>query len=252
MRYAGASMLAALGTAWASGRQSYRAQTGSVTVQWLGHSSFLFTGGGLRILANPFQALGCTAGYRQPSVAADIVLISSRLLDEGSAAGLPGNPRILYEPGVYNIDGIRLEGIGIPHDREGGRRFGINVAWRWAQGDVEILHLGGAAAPIELEQKILMGTPDLALVPVGGGPKVYDPQEAKQAIQILSPKIAIPTQYLTQGADREACPLAPVEEFLEVVDGMQVSQLSGDTITLRSGDLPQEGTLIRVLSYQYS
>ena len=254
MRYAGASALAALGTAWTSGRQTYQAQTstGSVTVQWLGHSSFLFTSGGLRILTNPFETLGCTAGYRQPKVAADVVLISSRLLDEGAVTGLPGNPRLLDEPGVYDINGIRLEGISIPHDREGGRRFGNNVAWNWTQGGVEILHLGGAAAPIELEQKILMGTPDLALVPVGGGPKIYDPQEALQAIQVLSPKVVIPTQYLTAAADKEACPLAPVDQFLAVVEGMSVNRLSSDTLTLRARDLPATGTTIEVLSYQNS
>jgi L-ascorbate metabolism protein UlaG (beta-lactamase superfamily) len=41
------------------------------------------------------------------------------------------------------------------------------VAWQWTQSGIKILHLGGAAAPIALEQKILMGSPDLALVPVG-------------------------------------------------------------------------------------
>ena len=93
IRYAGAGVIAAVGTAWASGRQPYQAQTssGSVTVKWLGHSSFLFTGNGVRVLVNPFQALGCTAGYRPPQVEADLVLISSRLLDEGAATGLPNN-----------------------------------------------------------------------------------------------------------------------------------------------------------------
>ncbi|MFN9735914.1 MAG: MBL fold metallo-hydrolase, partial [Microcystis sp.] len=32
----------------------------SLLVQWLGHSCFLFTGGGQRVLVNPFRAIGCT------------------------------------------------------------------------------------------------------------------------------------------------------------------------------------------------
>ncbi|MGF1481728.1 MAG: MBL fold metallo-hydrolase [Cyanophyceae cyanobacterium] len=251
MQYAGASVLSALGTAGMSSDTS--AQTpGAVTVQWLGHSSFLFTGNGLRILVNPFQTLGCTAGYRPPRVEADVVLVSSWLLDEGAAEGLPGNPRVLYEPGIFSLGGIRLQGIATPHDREGGRRFGTNVVWLWTQGGINILHLGGAAAPIELEQKILMGSPDLALIPVGGGPKNYNPQEAQQAMEVLQPKLVIPTQYLTEAANKETCDLAPVEEFLAATENIPVERLGGDTLTLTQGELPADGPLIRVLSYQYS
>ena len=113
---------------------------------------------------------------------------------------------------------------------------------------MRVLHLGGAAAPIEIEQKILMGSPDVALIPVGGGPKAYNPQEAKQAMEVLKPKVMIPTQYLTEAADKNACDLVPVENFLELTKGMQVSRLDSDTIAIRRGDLPKEGTLIRVLS----
>jgi L-ascorbate metabolism protein UlaG (beta-lactamase superfamily) len=253
MRYAGAGLLTTLGTGLASGLSSYRAQTpsGTLSVQWLGHTCFLFTGSGLRILVNPFRPIGCTAGYRAPKVAADLVLISSQLLDEGEADGLPGNPRILFEPGVYKIGDIQVQGISIPHDRLGGRQFGTNIAWQWTQGGIKILHLGGAAAPIDLEQKILIGRPDLALIPVGGGPKAYNPQEAKQAVGSLNPKVVIPTHFRTQAANAEACDIVSVDEFLTLMDGMSVQRLSSDTISLKSSDLPQNGSLIKVLSYKF-
>jgi L-ascorbate metabolism protein UlaG (beta-lactamase superfamily) len=239
-----------MGTAWASRLPSQAQGTGGVSVRYLGHTCFLFSGGGLRILVNPFRAIGCTANYRLPKVEADLVLISSQLWDEGAAEGLPGNPKILFEPGVYEVNGLRIQGITIPHDREGGRRFGTNVAWRWTQGGVRILHLGGAAAPIEIEQKILMGSPDVALIPVGGGPKAYNPQEAIQAMQALKPKMVIPTQYLTEAADKNACDILPLEEFLKLSEDIQVRRIDSDTITIQPKDLPKEGTLIRVLSYR--
>jgi L-ascorbate metabolism protein UlaG (beta-lactamase superfamily) len=253
MRYAGAGLVTTLGTGLASGLSSYQAQapSGALSVQWLGHTCFLFTGGGSRILVNPFRALGCTAGYRVPRVAADLVLISSQLFDEGAAEGLPGNPRILFEPGVYQVGSIQIQGISIAHDRVGGRRFGNNVAWLWTQGGVKTLHLGGAAAPIDIEQKILIGRPDLALIPVGGGPKAYNPQEAKQAISTLNPKVVIPTHFRTQAADGAACDIVPVDEFLTLMDGMTVRRLNSDTLTLKSSDLPQSGSVIQVLSYNF-
>lgn len=253
MRYAGAGLLTALGTGFASSLQSYQAQTpsGTLSVKWLGHTCFLFTGSGLRILVNPFRTLGCTAGYRPPNVAADLVLISSQLLDEGAAGGLPGNPRILFEPGAYEVGGIQLQGISIAHDRVGGRRFGNNVAWLWTQGGMRILHLGGAAAPIEIEQKILIGRPDVAFVPVGGGPKAYNPEEAKQAVATLNPKVVIPTQYRTQAAEGATCDIVPVDEFLTLMDGTPVNRLNSDTLTIKSTDLPQNGSVIKVLSYKF-
>ncbi|ACK71122.1 conserved hypothetical protein [Gloeothece citriformis PCC 7424] len=253
MYYGGASVLAATSTLLTSQWQKAQGQTSasnSLFVQYLGHTCFLLTGSGLRILVNPFRALGCTAGYRLPKVEADLVLISSQLWDEGAAENLPGNPRILYEPGVYEIRGFKIQGIGIAHDRNGGRRFGTNVAWRWNQGGISILHLGGAAAPIAIEQKILMGSPDLAFVPVGGGPKAYNPQEAKQAMEILRPRMLIPTQYLTTAADQSACEIVSVDNFLKLVEGMNVRFIANNQLTVRRQDLPKEGTLIRVLDYK--
>jgi L-ascorbate metabolism protein UlaG (beta-lactamase superfamily) len=221
-----------------------------ILIQYLGHTCFLISGGGLRILINPFRAIGCTAGYKLPKVEADLVLISSQLWDEGAAENLPGNPKVLYEPGVYEINGFKLQGIGIPHDRKGGLRFGTNVAWRWTQGGIKILHLGGAAAPIELEQKILMGTPDVAFIPVGGGVKAYNPEEAKQAMEVLNPKIMIPTQYLTAAADKDQCDIVPVDDFLKLLENMNVRKVADNQLRVKPSDLPPKGTLIRVLDAQ--
>ncbi len=232
-----------------------RAQSSGLSAQWLGHTCFLFSGSGIRVLVNPFRTLGCTAGYRLPRPSADIVLISSQLFDEGAAENLPGAPPVLFEPGpqFQTLKGREFEfkGIGIAHDRKGGRQFGTNVAWSWTQGGIRILHLGGAAAPIEIEQQILMGRPDVMMVPVGGGPKAYNPQEALAAIQTLRPRLAVPTHYRTQAADPTACDIVPLEDFL-AINPYPVSRLGGSTLSLSPGGLPPEGeTVVRVLSYGF-
>jgi L-ascorbate metabolism protein UlaG (beta-lactamase superfamily) len=246
----GAGLVTALVTDLSSHLQANAQSSGSLSVQWLGHSCFVFTGGGTRILVNPFRSLGCTAKYRPPKVSADLVLISSQLLDEGAVEGLPGNPKLIYEPGVYEFKGIKFQGIAIDHDRKGGKQFGINTAWGWKQGGINILHLGGAAAPISIEQKILMGRPDVAFIPVGGGAKAYNPQEAKQAIQVLNPKLIIPTQYRTQAADTASCDISPLDDFLTLMEGVNVRRSNSDTLAISSGSLPENGA-IQVLSYKY-
>lgn len=247
--YAGASLLTAVGTSLAFGSDSAQAQTNSLSVQYLGHTCFLFTGSGQKILVNPFRSLGCTAGYRAPKVNADLVLISSQLLDEGAIEVVPGNPRLLYEAGAYDVGGVKIQGISADHDRVGGKRFGSNVAWRWTQGGVTVLHLGGAAAPVTLEQKILMGRPDVLLIPVGGGPKAYTPEEAKQAISVLNPKLVIPTQYRTQAA-KDQCDLVGLDDFLKLMSGTAVRK-GGDSLSIRKADLPKEGITIQTLSYRF-
>lgn len=248
IRYAGAGLLTTIGMGTVLGRET-EAQTGALSVQWLGHTCFLFTGGGERILVNPFRSLGCTAGYRPPRVNTSLVLISSQLLDEGAVEILPGNPKLLYEAGSYQVSGKQIQGIQTPHDLLDGKRFGINVAWKWRQSGVEILHLGGAAAPITPEQKILMGRPDLLLIPVGNGPKAYTPENAKQAIAVLNPKVIIPTHYRTRAA-RDQCDLLPVDNFLSVMSGVPVRR-GGNSLSLSRSDLPKTGTVIQVMSYPF-
>lgn len=246
MQYAGAGLLAGLGLSTVD-RLPAQAQSGGVTIQSLGHTCFLFSGDGRQILVNPFRPVGCTAGYRAPQVSADIVMISSRLLDEGAVEGLPGNPRILYEAGAYDVNGLQIQGISTPHDDLGGRRFGTNVVWKWTQGGVTILHMGGAAAPVTVEQQILMGRPDVLLIPVGNGPKAYAPEEAQATIQTLNPKLVIPTQYRTSAADEATCDILPIDNFLALMGGIPVQQV-GSSISVTQADLPGS-TQIRVMSY---
>lgn len=264
LQWASASFISTLGLGLASGYQTIRAkgpeprqsakqatkQAGGLTITALGHTAFLFTGGGQRILVNPFKAIGCTAGYAEPTVGADLILLSSRLFDEGYLSDRYAGNQVIDEPGDYSINGLALQGISMPHDRLGGRRFGTNVAWAWTQAGVKVVHLGGAAAPIAVEDKILIGRPDVLLVPVGGGPKAYTPEEAIAAINALNPKLIIPTHYRTQAADASSCDLGGVNEFLSLMSATPTTQ--GDNVlTVEAGNLPGSGMRIEVLSYAF-
>lgn len=246
MRYAQAGVIASLGTALVP-QLSRRAQAeGSLYVESLGHSCFLFSGSGVRVLTNPFESAGCTAGYPSSKASADLVFISSRLLDEGAIEGLPGNPKLLYTSGSYKPLGLNVQGIQTLHDRNNGYQFGTNTVWTWTQGGIKILHLGGIASPISVEQQILMGQPDLLLIPVGGSAKCYNPEEAKAAIATLQPKIVVPTQYKTSSADA-SCDLKPVDDFLAVMGGANVQRVGG-SLSLSASSLPAVGPVIRVMS----
>lgn len=246
LRNASVAFVGTLGLGVVSNWQTYQAQTGTLTITSLGHMCFRFSGGGKTILTNPFTPIGCTEGYAAPNLtSSDLVLVSSRLFDEGF---IPDGVSVNYldEPGAYEINGFSVQGVSMPHDREGGRRFGTNTAWLWTQAGIKVVHLGGAAAPIDLEDRILIGRPDVLLVPVGGGPKAYNPTEAIAAIESLQPRLVIPTQYRTSAAS-SSCELEAVDEFLGLITGTPVDRV-GSTLTLQGSGLPSSGMRIKVLS----
>ena len=230
------STIAAL-TAIATGsRTPARSQTtnsaNTLTIGYLGHTCFRFRSRDLTVMANPFRPGGCTAGYPAPDARdADITIVSSLLLDEGATDNVRED-RLLFESGVYQLGATKFEGIPIPHDRFNGNRFGINLIWMWNQAGIKVVHLGGGAAPLQFEQRVLIGRPDVLLLPIGGGDKAYNPTEALVVMRSLNPRIVIPTHYQTTAADEDTCDLDPLSSFLEL-DGIQALEDQGDLV-LRS------------------
>ena len=249
IRYGGVGLATAIATGFASRRSVIAQEADGVTIQYLGHTCFLFTSNGFKVLVNPYQSSGCTAGYTLPDLQPDVVLVSSFLLDEGAVEAVKGDPEVITQRGAHQFGDLKFQGFPIDHDREGGQRFGKNIAWRWTQGGVNILHLGGAAGSLETEDKILFAGADILLTPVGGGMKAYNPQEARNIVKILSPRMAIPTHYRTEASDGEDCDLAPVEEFLSLASDLEVSKVGSDRFTVKKSYLEDGQTLVRVLNY---
>ena len=191
------------------------ALAGSIEITNYGHSSLLIKGGGKSILLNPFKAVGCASGLREPNVRADVILASSELADEGArvAKGL-----YFVKPGSYRVGRMQIEGFSVDHDRLGGRRFGKGTIWQWSQSGFNFAHLGGVAAPLTDHEKVLLGRPDVLILAVGGGKKVYNPEEAAQVVKDLNPKRVIPVHYLTKRSP-ETCELLEVTPFLDLMKG---------------------------------
>lgn len=201
---------------------------GGVTITSYGHSALLISGGGKTVLVNPFQAVACAAGLPEPRVGADVILASSRLKDEGANVA---RGRLLVAPGSYRVAGLSIEGIAAPHDRFGGRRFGQSTLWRWKQGGLEIAHLGGTAASLSPSDRVLLGRPDVLIIGVGGGAKVYDGPEAAEVVRELQPRRVIPVQYVSGRKPPKDCDQGGVEPFLKAMAGAKVNR-PGTSVSL--------------------
>ena len=200
--------------------------SGGVTITSYGHSALLIRGGGATVLLNPFQAVGCAAGLSEPRVSADVILASSRLRDEGAPVA---SGRFLVKPGSYRVAGLRFEGISLPHDRFGGKRFGPSTVWRWQQGGLEFAHLGGTAGRLSAADRVLLGRPDVLIVGVGGGAKVYSGVEAAEVVRELQPRRVIPVQY--GGRPSSGCDQGGAQPFLDAMAGTKVNR-PGRTFSL--------------------
>ena len=197
------------------------AQAGGVSITSYGHSALLIRGGGQSVLVNPFKAVGCAAGLAEPRVTASVILASSELPDEGARIA---RGTFLAKPGSYRVGGLKLEGFAAPHDRIGGRRYGQSTLWRWQQGGLSFAHLGGTAATLSGEDKVLLGRPDVLIIGVGGGGKVYNGQEAAEVVKAPNPRRVIPVQYVS-GSAPAGCDQEGVQNFLDAMGGTSVQRV---------------------------
>ena len=190
-----------------------------VSISSYGQRALLIQGGGQTVLLNPYKAVGCAAGLPEPRVKAGVVLASSELADEGARGIATG--RFLVAPGSYKVGGLNLEGFASPHDRMEGRRFGNATIWRWQQGGLDFAHVGATAGPISGADRVLLGRPDVLIIGVGGGSKIYDGKEAAAVVKQLNPKRVIPVQYVNGDAPAN-CDQEGVQPFLEAMGGSTV------------------------------
>ena len=200
---------------------------GGVSITSYGHSALLIRGGGETVLINPFKAVGCAQGLAEPRVNADVILASSELPDEGARIA---QGTFLSQPGSFRVGSLTLEGFAAPHDRIGGRRYGQATLWRWQQGGLSFAHLGGTAATLSGDDRVLLGRPDVLIIGVGGGGKVYDGPEAAAVVQALNPRRVIPVQYV-RGDAPAGCDQGGVQPFLDALSGTKV-QRAGTNLTL--------------------
>ncbi len=202
-----------------------------------GHSSFLIQSEGQSVLLNPFKSNGCTAGLEEVNnIKFDFILASSRLSDEGFN---PNNDLMFVEPGIYKVKENILNGINIPHDRSGGRRFGMSTVWIWKQNNFKIVHMGGAAGEININQSILLSRPDILFISIGGGIKSYNGFEAAEIVKTLQPKIIIPVQFLSDKNKVVNCDLSDENLFLKEISNYKVKYV-GKTFSVNQNSLNEK------------
>ena len=199
------------------------AMAGDLLLKSLGHGSFLIKGKEKSVLINPFKAIGCASDLNEPKgINSDFILASSKLADEGYN---PNDQLMFVKPGVYKFEDILLNGIEIPHDRVGGRRFGMATVWSWEQNNLKIVHMGGAAGEMDINSQIILSRPDILFISIGGGLKSYNGREASDVVKKLNPSIVVPVHFARGKNISDNCDFSNADFFLENMQDFKVKYL---------------------------
>ena len=166
-----------------------------VTIQWLGHSSFLITTpGGTAALTDPYPQ------HASPTVP-DIVTISNEHPTHNQAGSVPGSARVLRG---RTLEGEWIEVNVIVGDlsikslpSSGGNAIDIpvqNTIFVFRTEGLCIVHLGNLRQPLNEAQRQRLGRPDVLMIPIDGQWTLAYDQIAVTITQ-LKPALVLPMHY---------------------------------------------------------
>ncbi|MBI3326795.1 MAG: MBL fold metallo-hydrolase [Nitrospinae bacterium] len=212
-----------------------------VTIQWVGHSSFLIiTPGGTSALTDPNAA-------HPPSLTPDVVTISNEHPTHNQAWVVPGSARVLRgrTPGGEWVEvSVSIGDLSIKNvPGSGGTAPEVpaqNTIFVFRAEGLCIVHLGNLRGPLSEEQRRRIGRPDVLMVPIDGHwTLTYD--QIALTISQLKPAVVLPMHY---EFPRHA------ELFMGFIkDVVPVRTLAESTLKLSRGSLPASSEVI-VLGYR--
>ena len=228
-------------------------------VEWFGQSAFALTGEQAKVFIDPFADLSPLASrgmkFDYPPISAegvDLLLITHEHLDHnGVEAVIPhrgaqaGGHRQAGEPAVLRSTAGTLQSpigevvaISSEHDEQAGTQRGPNTIFAFTLDGLRVAHFGDfGQSELRDEQADALGSIDLAILPVGGGPTIGAEQAAEIARR-LAPRWVVPMHYRTPRISF----LEDAEEFLGLMG--DVERL--DSPSFDTGQLRGDGTTVVV------
>jgi L-ascorbate metabolism protein UlaG (beta-lactamase superfamily) len=210
-----------------------------VDVIWLGHACFLLRSDTKSLIFDPFKG----TGLPEPKLKADIVLCSHSHSDHNNVAAVKHEKSAVLEKftGTKQIDGVSVKGIATFHDdAEGGKR-GRNSVYVVELEGVRFCHLGDLGHELTPSEQNEIGSVDVLFIPIGGFFTI-GPQQARNVMKSLKPKITVPMHYNAPGMSITFKVLKKVEDFLSKDD--MVKKLDGSSFTINKTDLPEKEIVI--------
>ena len=136
-------------------------------ISCMGHAKFVIElDNGLRIVTDPYDA---SCGYPVTANPADVVLVSHQHHDHNAVETIPGNPRVIDRAGDFDLGGgAAVRAIEAYHDEQQGKLRGKTLLFCLKAEGLTVMHLGDLGHMLTTEQRLLLGSADIVMLPVGG------------------------------------------------------------------------------------
>ncbi len=184
-------------------------------ITWYGLSCFRLREAGTVVICDPFDK---ETGLTLAKTKANIVSVSVDRAAHNAVDRLTDEPKVLRNPGEYEIGNVFINGLATWRKDEGnsGANGERNVAFFYDFEGLTVGHLGEMQAVPKQSaiDELDLGELDVLLVPVGGG-RTLDATRAVELVGMLEPKLVIPMYYHQPGLKGALADLEPVDKFFK-------------------------------------
>lgn len=209
-------------------------------IKWIAHSCFKVTlENGIVMVFDPFENIG----YDMPEIKADIVFVSHSHYDHSAVHALTGDFTLFDKVGVYEKDGIQIEGIASFHDDNEGKDRGANIIFKVKAEGVTLVHFGDLGHMPDESAIEKVKSADVVMVPIGGN-YTLDAEEAFALTKKLQPNMIIPMHYKTPGLTVDIAPLYP---YIEAITGYYDRAMQGKSEITFTKDDKKKRTRVMIL-----
>jgi L-ascorbate metabolism protein UlaG (beta-lactamase superfamily) len=220
-------------------------------ITWYGHSCFRLTERNFAtVVTDPYD--NKSIGYDSLKLRSDIVTVSHDAPGHNNTDAVKGTAHVIDGAGEFEIGGVFITGVqtdgsssGRKKAKKDGEAAGRNTIYVFDYDGITVAHLGDLKEVPTQSEIELLGTINVALVPVGGGGGLNS-AKAAEVISLIEPNLVIPMHYSTPAAKVS---LDALNKFIKEM-GLSKADTQPSLKVTRSG-LPNEAHVV-VLDYQKS
>jgi len=209
-------------------------------ITWYGHSCFrLAERNFATVVTDPFDSK--VAGYEPLKIKGEIVTLSHDAPGHNFSEAVKGATHVLTGAGEFEIGGVFI--TAVQTDGVKKKEKVRNTVYVFDYDGITVAHLGDMQQIPSQSEIELLGTVNVALVPVGGG-NGLNAAKAAEVVSMLEPNIVVPMHYATPASKIK---LDELNKFLKEMGlGKQEPQ---PFLKVTRTSLPAE-THVVVLDYQ--
>ncbi len=211
-------------------------------ITWYGHSCFRLTERNyVTVVTDPYD--NKVIGYDPLKLKAEIVTVSHDAPGHNNSDSVKGTTHVLTGPGEFEIGGVFITAVQTDSAGKKTKDVTRNTIYVFDYDGITVAHLGDLQKIPTQSEIELLGTVNVALVPVGGGNSL-NAAKAAEVVSMLEPNLVIPMHYSTPDSKIK------LDEINKFIKEMGLSKQDAQpSLKVSRSSLPDE-THVIVLDYQ--